>query len=213
MGVLPVINCQNFSCVKEDVEAAKQFLPPGNFLHCDIADGSFTFHKTWNNPTQWANLRAPYPLEVHLMVEHPEREVERWIAAGAQRFIVHFETVTDETLAEIFAMCDRRGVGVMLSSNPETPLSRLAPYLHYFLMVQVLGVHPGLSGQPFLPLMLEKIKHLRREWPHGIIEVDGGMNPKTARMVKDAGANLVVAASYIFGNDDPKTAYESLAKI
>ena len=216
MGILPVINCADLVSVKETVEKIKTFLPDGSFLHCDIADAAFTFHKTWNNPTEWANLRVPYQLEVHLMVEHPEREIKPWIAAGARRFIVHFETVTDDSLVQIFEACDKRGVGVALASNPETTVDRLAPYLKHFPMFQVLCVHPGLAGQPFLPMMIEKIAWLRREYPNAIIEVDGGINAETARLVKNAGTDLIVSASYLFGRlgegnaGDPKTAYEIL---
>ena len=148
------------------------------------------------------------------MVEHPEKSLEAWISAGARRIIVHFETVTDESLVKIFDICDARGVGVALSSNPETTVGQLASYLKHFPMFQVLAVHPGLSGQPFLPLMLDKIKWLRREYPHAIIEVDGGMNAQTGRAVKDAGADIIVASNYLFGNGtDPKTAYEILKQI
>lgn len=213
MGILPVINRPDFAGVKEAIEKAKTFLPEGSFLHCDIADGTFTFNKTWNNPTEWANLRAPYQLEVHLMVEHPELHIESWISAGARRCIVHVETITDDSLAKILEACSTRGVGVALSSNPETTVDRLAPYLKRFSMFQILTVHPGLAGQSFLPLMVEKLKWLRREYPNAIIEVDGGMNAQTARTVKDAGADLIVSANYIFSAGDPKVAYEILKQI
>ncbi|HVO28956.1 MAG TPA: hypothetical protein VMT81_03170 [Candidatus Paceibacterota bacterium] len=216
MGILPVINCPDFACVKQKVEAAKRFLPEGNFLHCDVADGTFTFNKTWGSPAEWANLRAPYQLEVHLMIEHPEKAIEAWIAAGARRFIIHIETVTDEALVRIFELCDRRNIGVALSSNPETAVGRLEPYLVHFPMFQVLCVHPGLAGQPFLPLALEKVKWLRRECPRAIIEVDGGMDPETARLAKGAGADLIVSSSYLWngGNGgDPKAAYEILKQV
>ena len=225
MGILPVINCADFTCVKAKVEAAKKFLPEGSFLHCDVADGTYTFNKTWANPTEWANLRAPYQLEVHLMVEHPERVVQAWIAAGVRRFIIHFETITDESLVQIFDLCDPRGVGVALASNPETTVDKIAPYLKHFPMFQVLSVHPGLSGQPFLPLTLEKIKWLRHEYPNAIIEVDGGINAQTARDAKAAGADMIVSSNYIFGAaggaggangaaaNDPKIAYGILKEI
>jgi ribulose-phosphate 3-epimerase len=213
MGILPVVNCSDFTSVKDTVEKAKKFLPEGSFLHCDIADAAFTFHKTWNNPTEWANLRAPYQIEVHLMVEHPELQIAPWIAAGARRFVIHFESVTDESLVQIFDACDKRGVGVALASNPETTVDRLAPYLKHFPMFQVLCVHPGLAGQPFLTMMTEKIAWLRREYPNAIIEIDGGMNAETARLVKTAGADLIVSSSYIFGGGDPKTSYEILRQV
>jgi ribulose-phosphate 3-epimerase len=219
MGILPVINCADFAGVKATLEKTKSFLPEGSFLHCDIADGTMTFNKTWDNPTEWAQLGAPYQLEVHLMVEHPERAIEPWIAAGVRRFIVPFETITDDSLVAIFDTCDPRGVGVALSSNPETTVDRLATYLKHFQMFQVLAVHPGLPGQPFLPLSLDKIAWLRREYPHAIIEVDGGMNADTARSVKNAGADLIVSSNYIFGDGsgsdgtDPKIAYGILKQI
>jgi ribulose-phosphate 3-epimerase len=214
MGVLPVINAIDFAGVKDTVEKIKTFLPGGSFVHLDIADAAFTFHKTWDNPTEWANLRVPYELEVHLMTEHPENDAEAWIAAGARRLIVHFEALNDEKLMKMFDLCDKRGIGVALSSNPETTVDRLAPYLRHVPMFQVLAVHPGLAGQPFLPLMVEKIAWLRREYPNAIIEVDGGMNAQTTRIVKDAGADLIVSSSYLFdGDNDPKIAYGILKEI
>jgi ribulose-phosphate 3-epimerase len=220
MGILPVINCTDFNGVKATLEKIKTFLPEGSFLHCDIADGTMTFNKTWANPAEWMQLSAPYQLEVHLMMEHPERAVPAWIAAGARRFIVSVETINDESLVKIFDACDPRGIGVALSSNPETTVDRLAPYLRHFPMFQVLSVHPGLPGQPFLPLVIEKIAWLRREYQHAIIEVDGGINAETARTVKNAGADLIVSSNYIFGGNgsgsdgtDPKIAYGILKQI
>lgn len=213
MGILPVINCTDFAAVKATLDKTKTFLPEGSFLHCDIADAAFTFHRTWNSPTEWASLRAPYNLEVHLMVEHPEKEMPAWIAAGARRFVIHIEAITDDSLATIVQLCKPRGVGLALSSNPETTVDRLAPYLKDFSMFQVLSVHPGVAGQAYLPFMTQKIAWLRREYPNAIIEVDGGMNPQTAQVVKAAGADLIVSSSYLFGDGDPKLAYEILKQI
>jgi ribulose-phosphate 3-epimerase len=220
MGILPVINCVDLAGVKSTLEKIKTFLPEGSFVHGDIADGTITFNKTWNSPTEWAGLRAPYQLELHLMVEHPERALEAWIAAGMRRVIIQFETINDDSLADIFDICDKRGVGVALSSNPETTVDKLAPYLRHFPMFQVLSVHPGLPGQPFLPLALPKIAWLRREYPHAIIEIDGGITAQTAKSVKDAGADFVVSSNYLFGSStagapagDPKIAYEILKQI
>ena len=92
MEIFPVINCADFGSVRARVAAAKKFLDEGHFLHLDVADGAFTFHKTWADPAAWADLRAPFRLEVHLMVGHPEKYIEPWLAAGAARLIVHIET-------------------------------------------------------------------------------------------------------------------------
>ncbi len=210
MQVIPVINCPDLHCVHEKVARAKTFLRAGEFLHLDVTDGAFTFHKTWGDPTEWANMRTPFAPEVHLMVEHPERYIEPWLAAGAKRFIIHIETVEEGLLKEIAAKCARRGAEVMVSSRPETSTKKLEPYLAHFKMFQVLAVHPGPAAQKFLPLTLEKIKFLRRRVPGAIIEVDGGITPATARRAKVAGADIVVSASHIFGSEDPGAAYEEL---
>lgn len=128
MEVLPVINCLDVADVRERVAAAKAFLKEGDFLHLDVADGAFTFHKTWANPKEWAELRAPFNLEVHLMVEHPEKYIEPWLAAGAKRFVIHVETVERTMFEWMLARCRERGAEIMLSSNPETPAKKLAPY-------------------------------------------------------------------------------------
>lgn len=210
MQVIPVINCPEFRCVEQKVSRAKTFLPEGHFLHLDITDGAFTFHKTWGDPTAWARLHAPFELEVHLMVEHPEKYIEPWLAAGAKRFIVHIETADEAMIKTIEEQCKKRGAEIMLSSRPETPMRKMVPYLAHFKMFQVLAVHPGPAAQRFLPLMLAKIKSLRRAAPDAIIEVDGGITPATARRAKAAGADIVLSGSYVFGSDDPGAAYESL---
>ena len=213
MKVIPVINCPNFGCVREKVEIAKAFLEEGHFLHLDVADGAFTFHKTWGNPAEWAGLRAPFALEVHLMVERPEQYIERWLAAGAKRFIVHVETLERNSFEWILQECKRHGAEVMLASNPETPVKKLEPYLKRCAAFQVLSVDPGPAGQKFLPLTLEKVKFLRRKMPDATIEVDGGMVPATARRAGSAGADVVVSGSYIFGSGDPTAAYDELVRL
>ncbi len=210
MEVIPVINCPDLPCAKERVAAAKAFLPEGTFFHLDVTDGAFTFHKTWMTPTRWAELRAPFKAEVHLMVEHPEKYIDPWLAAGAKRFVVHVETVERNMFEWILARCKERGAEVMLSSNPETPAKKLEPYLGRIKHFQVLAVHPGPAGQKFLPLTLEKVKFLRRHAPHAIIEVDGGIVPATARRANAAGADIVVSGDYIFKDDDPERAYQEL---
>lgn len=213
MQIVPVINCRDRFCVEGALATAEKFLKEGDWIKIDIADGIFTYHKTWNNPTDWANLRSPFKLEVHLMVENPEKHIEPWIAAGAKRLIVHAETVDPKKAEKILEAAKRRGVEIVLSSNPETPPEALRPYLKIFSLFQVLAVNPGLAGQKFLPVVLEKIKFLRKEKPDARIEVDGGINLETARQCKAAGADSLAVASYIFENENPKKAYEALKKL
>ncbi len=212
MEVLPVINCLDFECANERLATLKTFLKKGDWVHLDVADGRFTFQKSWRNPTEWANLRSEFNLEAHLMVEEPERYIDSWIAAGASRLIVHKETLTEETARAIVARTRRRGMEVMLASNPYTETRELWPFLKFFSHFQVLAVDPGPAGQKFLPVVLQKIKFLRNFAPNAKIEVDGGVTPEIAKEVKRAGANMIVSASYIFNNKNPKAAFKKLQR-
>jgi len=216
MEVIPVINCPlgDFECVRKKIAEAKKFLKKGDWLHLDVGDGRFTFNKTWRNPAEWAGLKPEFNLEVHLMVENPEKYVEPWLEAGAKRFILHVETMKGgEPTKNIVSRLREKGAEAVLASAPLTPLSKIWPYLKSFSHFQVLAVDPGPAGQKFLPVVLHKIKFLRNFAPNAMIEVDGGMNPETAKLAKAAGANVVASATYIFSDKNPKKAYKKLRKI
>ncbi len=214
MKVIPVINCPDVACVQKKIAIAKTFLVDGDLLHLDVTDGSFATHKTWADPMQWVKLKPPFGLEVHLMVDHPELYVDDWLVAGARRLIIHAESLTLQSMKEILSTAERYHVEVMLSSKPESDAEDILPYLEHFHSFQVLAVQPGPEGQQFLPFVCEKIKFLKEEFPDAIIEVDGGMNPETARQVKEVGADTIASESYIFDSaTDPKKAYEELSAI
>lgn len=210
MLVIPAINCIDKECVEAKVREAEKF---AKWIHLDVADGCFTFNKTWGNPEEWIGFKTPLALEVHLMVENPEKVAQAWINAGAKRLVVHAETLSEEGIRKINELAESHGVEVMLATNPETLLDCLPSYLNGFLKFQVLAVHPGLAGQKFLPLTLQKVKYLHEHFPGATIEVDGGVNSEIAKLAKDAGADIVVAASYIFGKENTKQAFEELVKI
>jgi len=216
--VIPAINCDDFACVKERIQQAEIFLNREDWVHIDVTDGAFTFNKTWNNPEElgaWLGDRRDIScqLEVHLMLEEPAQMAKRWLAIGAKRLVVHAETINDGSLHEILDTAKRAGAEVMLSMSPEMSPQKIEKILDKFKYFQVLAVHPGLAGQSFLPLILEKVKFLRQRFPNATIEVDGGMNLATAKLAKEAGANAVVAASYIFGAKEPKEAFEELRNV
>lgn len=216
MEVIPSINCLDFECALGEVKSSSGFLPEGGWLHLDVADAVFTFHKSWGDPKKFLVLSSQFPRfnwEIHLMVEGPEKVAEEWLEAGAKRLIVHVEAINRDSAEAILTLAKEYGASVMLSSNPETPGENLKPYLPMFSEFQVLAVTPGWSGQQFLPLVLDKIKFLRREKPDAIIEVDGGINPGAVELVKAAGANAVVAASYLFEAVDKKAAFEELKRV
>lgn len=116
----------------------------------------------------------------------------------------------DTLFTELIRQCEDAGSELVLSSNPETSVEQMKPYLNLFSSFQVLSVYPGPSGQPFLPLTLQKVSWLRDTFPASRIEVDGGMNPETARLAKEAGANAFVVGAYLFEGEDTLKRYHEI---
>ena len=217
MNVIPVINCPDESCAREKFAVLKKFLPAGSFVHADITDGVWSTHATFSDPSEWARLALPFALEAHLMVERPEEIADDWFTAGARRIIVHLETVDGTGIYRLLELAARHQAELMLSIAPGTDTGSLEPLIARFderlAAFQVLAVHPGAAGQRFGNEAIARIISLRGLAPHATIEVDGGMNPETVRLVKNAGADTIVSASYIFNSGDPERAYEELKEI
>lgn len=215
MEVIPVINCSDSKCVLERLEKVREF--DSDWVHIDIAGGKFAPVTTWNKPTELNSQLTTYNLqlniEVHLMVEKPEEFVDEWLEIGAKRIIIHLEVINTNRLTKILEKCSEHDAELMLAINPETPVEELFPYLDSLLFVQFLAVKPGFSRQKFNNAVIEKIKVLRERVPDIVIEVDGGINPETAKLVKEAGADIVASASYIFNNPDPRKAYQDLVEV
>lgn len=211
MQIIPAINCPDFETLSRHLEEAAKFLPKGSWVHIDIVDGMFSKNITWNNPAELPSLKSSYPdfnFEIHLMVENPDEFAEVWFINGASRVIVHLEAVSNPDY--ILDIASRYNGEVALSITPSTPADLLLPHVGSFSSFQVLAVNPGFAGQQFDLESLEKIKFLRNVSPGAKIEVDGGINPETARLAKIAGADYAASASYIFSNINPQKAYEEL---
>lgn len=233
MIVIPVINEVEFSEVLKKIKIAETFSP---WIHFDIADGKFTQNKTWDNPEEFIKFLEVRPpeidvnirrsnlpnIEVHLMVENPEKVIEDWVKTGAKRVIVHLEAV-NMGKSDLQKLRNIREVGLLkieigLAINPDTPVENLIPFISPLpfcervrgKFVQILAVNPGLAGQKFDRRVLEKIKFLKKHFLDVIIEVDGGINPETAKLVKEAGADIIASSTYIFGNPNPQKAYHEL---
>ncbi len=207
--IIPSINCPVRATgeVLEKISIARKF---SAWVHLDIADGAFTYHKSWNEPAKWPHAHAP-KTEVHLMVEEPFKYVAEWnTVPGIQRYIVHSEAVTPGMFKIVADKARERGKSVMLALNPETNPETLKLYLHETVQFQILAVHPGLSGQKFQSRVLEKISWIRHHAPNAIIEVDGGITPETARLAHAAGADILISDHYIFDSHHPERAYEEL---
>ncbi|MBI2035668.1 MAG: hypothetical protein HYT12_03215 [Candidatus Liptonbacteria bacterium] len=205
--IIPSINCENFECIKKRIALASEFAP---MMHVDISDGKFTPHVSWNNPEEFAEFFGANPprFEVHLMVEDPEVQADRWLRAGAKRLIVHLESMGD--LVYLIEKYKKYNAEIFLAINPATPVERIFAHIDDFDGFLMLAVSPGPSGQSFKPEILEKIKILKNKKSDVIIEIDGGVNLETAKLAKEAGASLFVAGNFIFGSENPKTAYMEL---
>lgn len=197
---------------------AKKISEFSEWAHLDVEDGVFTPSVSWGNLEEFSHLASELPMlrfEIHLMVANPEQVLGDWFKAGADRAIVHFEAMSNPHL--ILDAAKKSGGELMLALSPGTAADMLVPYLHPpaggFSGFQILAVFPGPSGQKFNASVLEKIKFLREKAPDAIIEVDGGINPETAKLVKEAGASILVSGSYVMNSPDPRSAYEALSRI
>jgi ribulose-phosphate 3-epimerase len=180
-------------------------------IHLDVMDGVFVTNITFGLPVI-ANLRKKTDIifDVHLMITEPERYVERFIDAGADILTFHYEACKDS--AALLDSIRNRGVKAAISIKPKTSAEEIFPLLDKCDMVLVMTVEPGYGGQSFMPDMLPKIKAIREEADRrGLdidIQVDGGINTETARLAKEAGANVVVAGSAVFQSKDRRAAIE-----
>lgn len=168
-----------------------------DWLHLDIMDGHFVPNISFG-PDVVRALRplTDMPFDVHLMLSHPKRYIQKFADAGADIITFHVECEDDieETIAEI----ERCGVKPSLSVKPGTPVEALFPYLDRLYMVLVMTVEPGFGGQAFMPEQLEKIRTLREKCPALLLEVDGGVNRETAVDCRAAGVDVAVAGTSVF---------------
>lgn len=179
------------------------------WLHFDVMDGEFVENITFGSSVL-AAVRANTRLflDVHLMVAHPMRQVKLFADAGADNITFHVESDCDPKA--VIDEIHRLGLKAGISVKPKTPVSQIAPFMAEADMVLIMTVEPGYGGQGFIHETLEKIREVRKMYPDKHIEVDGGINADTAKLVREAGANVLVAGTYLFRADDMRAAAESL---
>ena len=180
-----------------------------DLLHFDIMDAHFVPNLSFGTAAVKAVARATtVPLDVHLMLDNPGEYIEPFAEAGASIIGFHAEVTREpDRLIERIHGC---GKLASVTLNPGTPARAVEPWLGAVDQVLVMSVHPGFGGQRFIPQVLEGVRRIRQQSPSLDIEIDGGINATTARVAVEAGANVLVAGTAIFGAADRRQAIEAL---
>lgn len=184
-----------------------------DFVHFDVMDGMFVNNISFGFPVLKAVKKSTsLPVDLHLMIESPSRYIERFAENGADIITFHLEA--EKNIRETIALIHSLGKKAGLAVKPSTPVSGLLPYADIIDMALIMTVEPGFGGQGFMINTEEKIRELRKYSDSAElslnIEVDGGINAKTAASVKADGANVLVAGSYIYRSPDMREAVKSL---
>ena len=196
--VAPSLLAADFSKLREEIQEVESY--GAEYLHLDVMDGNFVPNISFGVPII-SSIRKHSNLvfDVHLMVENPDRFIKDMVDAGADVITVHAEAT--KHLNRTIQLIKSYGKKVGVALNPSTPLDVIKYDLKDIDMVLIMTVNPGFGGQAFIEGMLQKIRDLRSIDPNIDIQVDGGINNKTSKLVKEAGANILVAGSYLFKGD------------
>jgi len=206
--ILPSLLAADFGRLSEEIRRAES--SGAEALHLDIMDGHFVPNLSFGpDVVKLAKRTAPnFYRNVHLMLSRPDLYLEKFAVSGAQTIQIHVEADCD--LHTELRRIRRMGIKNAIVLNPETPVERLIPYLGEIDEALVMTVHPGYGGQTFIAECLPKVTWLRTHCPTIDIMVDGGINAETAVLAAKAGANQLVAGSYLFKQSDMKTAVEEM---
>lgn len=185
-----------------------------DWLHCDVMDGVFVNNISFGTPVlKCVRKAASVPMDTHLMITDPIRYIDDYAGLGSDNITFHLEAASDPQA--VIDKIHSHGISAGISIKPGTPVAEVKSYLGSVDMVLVMTVEPGFGGQKFVADTLEKISEIRylldsMGRSEVNIEVDGGVNGETVKLCREAGANVFVSGSYIFGAEDRKAAVNSL---
>lgn len=207
--VSPSILSADFANLERDIKLVEK--AGADWLHVDVMDGHFVPNITIGVPVV-ASIKkiSNVPLDVHLMIENPEKYVEPFVKAGADILTFHYEAVKENEINNLINKVKTMGVKVGMSIKPKTPVEEVLKYLSKLDMLLIMTVEPGFGGQKFMDFCAEKIKAVRKVNSEIIIQVDGGINAQTGALCREYGANSLVAGSYIYKSCDVAQAISSL---
>ena len=209
--IAPSILSADFAHLARDIAA----ISSADYVHVDVMDGLFVPNISIGIPVvKSIRPTTSLPLDVHLMIDKPVRYAKAFCDAGADLVMFHVEADSYQNISDAIDIVKGNGKKVGLSVKPRTPASVLYPFIERLDMVLVMTVEPGFGGQSFMHDQLPKISELRREIDRrGLdceLEVDGGVDPVTAKLAKNAGATVLVAGSAVFGKPDRKAQIDAI---
>lgn len=204
--IAPSILSANFQCLQAEVDSVEQH---ADWLQADVMDGHFVPNLSFGAPVvKW--IETKLLLDIHLMVSNPADRIQEFLDIGASHITFHAEASdTDDRDALVTAIRDG-GATAGIAINPETPLEEVLDDLADVDLLLVMSVQPGFGGQEFMEDVLEKVQRARSQFPELMIQMDGGIDAKTAPLCLEAGANNLVAGSAVFGAKDRAVAIQSL---
>ncbi len=209
--VAPSILSANFGNLEKDIKMLND--SEAGWLHLDIMDGLFVPNISFGMPVIKAIRKlTSKPLDTHLMIVDPERYVKTFAGLGVDWLTVHYEAAKD--LAGTIRKIKNAGMKAGISINPDTAVGCLKDSLHDADLILIMSVFPGFGGQKFVEKSYERIRELRRllddSGSQALIEVDGGVGPKNARALVEAGADVLVAGNAVFASPDPAKTIKEL---